>query len=233
VNQLNRQPLASLPAAAQRWLEKALPVDFVPPLSVTIEQEGELEIRGKWTPFRAKGAYKAPPLSFNWQARLRMLPGVWIVAEDGYRGGQSWGGAKLWGIVPMSKRTDPEVLTTQVVRNLGELPWLPSLALSDSTLEWNDAGDSVFEIRCAAGDEEIIVRFDIDEQGDVIRAFSPSRPYDIPEGCAEAPWNYAFGGHREFGGVRIPASAVATYDKEDGAWEYFRGRVVDVAYENN
>jgi hypothetical protein len=162
-----------------------------------------------------------------------MLPGVWIVAEDGHNEGQGWGGAKLWGLLPMGKRTDPEVLTTQIVRNLGELAWIPTLALADSTLEWNDAGENVFEVRSTAGDQKITVRFDIDEQGDVIRAFSPSRPYDVPDGYAEAPWRYEFGDHRDFGGVRIPASAVATYDKNDGAWEYFRGTVVNVTFEDN
>ncbi|MGB3717317.1 MAG: DUF6544 family protein [Candidatus Promineifilaceae bacterium] len=230
MNQLNRQSLVSLLATAQLWLERALPEDLDPPLSVTIEQEGEMEIRGKLTRFRAKGVCKAPPLSFNWQARLQMLPGVWIVAEDGHSEGQGWGGAKLWGILPMGKRTDPEVLTTQVVRNLGELPWLPSLVLSDSTLEWNDVRENVFEVRHTAGDQEVMIRFDVDEHGDVIRAFSPSRPYETTDGYAESPWRCEFSDHREFGGVRIPAAAVATYDKEDGAWEYFRGTIVNITY---
>ena len=112
---------ASLPIAAQRWLERALPQDFDLPSRVRIDQEGSMEIRGKWTPFKASGVYKASPLSFNWRARFQMLPGVWIVAEDGHLGGQGWGSARLWGIIPMGKRTDPEVLITQLVRNLGEL----------------------------------------------------------------------------------------------------------------
>ncbi len=227
-NQVNLVSRAALPSAAQRWLDRALPKDLDFPSSIRIEQEGTMEIRGRWTPFKATGVYKVSPLSFNWRARFRMLPGVWIVAEDGHLDGQGWGSARLWGMIPMGKRTDPEVLTSQLVRNLGELPWLPSFVLADSTLTWVDAGDTAFEVRSSAGDQEISVRFDISDQGDVIRACSPSRPYDVPGGYAEAPWYYEFSDHREFGGVRIPAAAVATFEKGDGAWEYFRGRITSV-----
>jgi hypothetical protein len=221
-------PRTSLPSAAQRWLDRALPEHLDLPSSIQIEQEGTMEVRGQWTPFTAKGTYKASPLSFQWRARFQMLPGVWIVAEDGHRDGQGWGGARLWGIIPMGKRTDPEVLATQLVRNLGELAMLPSFVLTDPALTWSEAGESAFEVRYSAGDREAIVRFEIDDQGDVLRACSPSRPYDVPGGYAEAPWYYAFSDHRDFGGVRIPAAAAATYEKDDGAWEYFRGRITAV-----
>ena len=197
-------------------------------LVIRIEQEGAMEIRGRWTPFTASGVYRAPPLSFNWRAKLAMLPGVWIVAEDGHSDGQGWGSARLWGFLPMGKRTDPEVLKTQVVRNLGELPWLPSFALADPNLKWTGVDDTTFEVRTNAGDQEVMVRFEINEQGDVFRAYSPSRPYDVPEGYAEAPWYYDFGEHREFDGLRNPATAIATYEKDDGDWEYFRCKITSI-----
>lgn len=218
----------SLPPGARRWLDKALPADHVLPSSITIEQEGAMDIRGRWTPFEAIVFYRVSPLSFTWRARLRMLRGVWIVAEDGHQDGEGWGGAKLWGIIPMGKRTGSEVLASQFVRNLGELPWLPSFVLTDPGLKWSDAGDQAFEVRSEAGDREEMVRFEIDDEGDVVRAYSPSRFYDVPDGYAEAPWNYEFGDHREFSGVRIPASAVATFEMEDGPSEYFRGSITSV-----
>lgn len=227
-NQKDRVSRASLPPATQRWLDRALPQNFDFPSSIRIEQEGTMEIRDKWIPFKATGIYKAAPLSFNWRARFLILPGVWIIAEDGHLRGQGWGGARLWGLIPMGKRTDPEVLTVQLVRNLGELPWLPSFVLTDPTLRWTNAGETAFEVRSNAGDREVMVRFEINDQGDVIRAFSPSRPYDIPGGYAEAPWYYDFSDHRDFGGVRIPATAVATFEKDDGPEEYFRGRITSV-----
>jgi hypothetical protein len=160
-----------------------------------------------------------------------MLPGVWIVAEDGHQDGQGWGRAALWGLIPMGERTDPEVLKTQLVRNLGELPWLPSFALADRALRWNGAGECAFEVRTSVGEQEAVVRFGIDDQGDVVRAHSPSRPFDVPGGYAEAPWSYEFSEHREFEGMRMPATGVASFDKNDGPEDYFRGRITSVTFE--
>lgn len=220
----------SLPNAAQRWLENSLPRELDLPSTILIEQEGEMDIRGKWTPFKARGSYKAPPLSFRWEAIFRIMPGVWVVAEDGHVEGQGWGGSKLWGIIPMGKLTDSEVLEMQMVRNLGELAWLPSFALSDTSLKWADAGDSAFEIKSKAGDRELVVRFDVTDQGDIVRAYSPVRPYDVPGGFAESPWYYNFSDHREISAVRVPTAAIATYDKEEGPWQYFRGRITSIAF---
>ena len=223
-------PRESLPAAAQRWLENALPQDFDPPSQILLEQEGTMDIRGKWLPFRAKGSYKASPLSFIWKASFRLLPGVWVVAEDGHAHGRGWGGSRLWGIIPMGKLTDSEVLTIQVVRNIAELAWMPSFLLADPGLTLTEVGDAAFQVTSMAGDSEVVVRFDLNEHGDVIRAFSPSRPYDVPGGFAESPWHYEFSDHADFNGVRIPSAAIATYDKEDGPWEYFHGRITSIDF---
>lgn len=222
---------SSLPPAAQRWLDSALPTSIDIPSSIRIKQEGSLDIRGKWTPFTAKGVYKTSPLSFNWKAKLRILPGVWITAEDGHQDSQAWGNARLWGIISMGSRSDPQVLISQVVRNLGELPYLPPFVLAVPTLRWTEVGENSFEVRSSAGDQEVMVRFEINQQGDIIRAFSPARPYDIPGGYAVAPWHYEFSEHQEFAGVRIPTTAVAIFEKDDGPWEYFQGRVTSLTLE--
>jgi hypothetical protein len=74
------------------------------------------------------------------------------------------------------------------------------------------------------------LHIEINDQGDFIRAYSPSLPYDVPDGYAEAPWYYEFSDHREFGGVWIPAVAVATFERSDGPWEYFRIRITSITF---
>lgn len=224
-NQENVVKRASLPTAAQRWLDRALPQYVAHPSVIQIEQEGTMEVLCRWTPFTASCVYRVSPLSFDWQARFRVLPGAWIVAEDGHSAGQGWGRASLWGVIPMGERTDPEVLITQLVRNLVELAWLPSFVLAEPALVWSDVGETAFEIRFIADEREVMVRFEVDDQGDLIRVHSPARPYDVPGGYAEAPRHYKFSGHGEFGGVRLPAVAVATFEKAEGPQEYFRGQI--------
>jgi hypothetical protein len=230
-NRLNVVSRSSLPSAAQRWLNRALPADLELASTVRIEQEGTIDVRGTWKPFTASGVYEVAPLSFTWRAHVRMLPGVSIVAEDGHRGGEGWGGARLLGIIPLGGRSGPQVLAAQLVRNLAELAWLPSFVLAEPGLRWADHAEAGFEVRSTAGEREVVVRFELNEQNDIVRAYSPARPYDVPGGYAEAPWHYQFSDHREFGAVRIPAAAVATFQKDDGPWEHLRCRVTEVTPE--
>ena len=117
-----------------------------------------------------------------------------------------------------------------MVRNLGELPWLPPFALVNPNLKWTDEGEFAFLVQTSASDQEVSVRFEINDQGEIIRAYSPSRPYDVTDGYETAPWHYAFSEHREVKGWHIPTAAIATFEKEDGPWEYFRGKITSVTF---
>ena len=98
-------------------------------------------------------------------------------------------------------------------------------------LEWINLNETSFEVRCAAGEKEAIVQFEINDQGDIVKAFSPARPYDVPGGYAEAPWYYEFSDHLEFRGMLIPAAAVAMFDKGGTPWKYFQGRVTSLTFD--
>ena len=232
-SQVNLVSRESLPQAAQRWLDRALPADYTFPTTILLEQEGSMDLRNGWTPFTASGVYKGNPLAFTWRARFPMTTGVWFLAEDGHEDSRGWGGIRWWGLIPMGKRTGSEVFASQMVRNLGELPWLPGFALTDTTLNWNEIDETTFEVVHRSEDEELLVRFDINQEGDVIRAYSPARVYDIPRGYADAPWYYNFSDHKEFNGVRMPGRAAATFEKSNGAWEYLRVKILSVKPETD
>jgi len=219
---------ATLPPAARRWLDRAAPASTSTPTHVAISQRGQLESGERWLDFRSEGTYRTDPLAFEWRARLRVMLGIWVIATDGHADGEGWGGAKLWGIRSLGQRSGPEVLATQLIRNIAELAWLPDLATADPALVWTEAGEDAFEISADIPGRKVEVRFDLDSGGDVVRASSPARPYDVPEGYEDAPWACEFSDHRDFGGLRVPASVVATYDLPDEPWEYFRAEIVSI-----
>ena len=218
---------ATLPPNVRRWLDKALPVDATLPNKIVNTQAGEMDIRGKWLPFTARTIYQAQPFAFTWKARFQVMPGVWLTAEDGHNSEAGWGGAKLWGIISTGGRTGPEVLTMQLVRNLAELPWAPQVALAVPNLTWADSSDTTFRVRGEFSGQEVSVTFELNEDDDLIRARA-RRHYDVPDGFVEVDWHVRFSEHQLCEGIRIPISAVATYDKPEGAWEYWRGRITSV-----
>ena len=221
---------STFPSNVRRWLDKAISTDAPVPNKILNRQAGEMDIRGNWMPFTAQTCYQLQPFTFVWKARFKVLPGVWLTAEDGHNSEGGWGGAKLWGIIPLGGRNDPEVLTIQVVRSLAELPWNPQFALAIPNLEWADTGDMTFTVQAIFGGQEVSVNFEINGDDEIVRAFG-QRHYDVPGGFVESGWHYQFADYRDYGGVHIPGSVVATYDKADGAWEYWRGRITSVAAE--
>jgi len=138
----------ALPANVRRWLDHSLPSEASTPKRIINTQEGEIHVRDKWMPFTAETVYERDPFTFVWRARLKMLPGMWVIAEDGHDGEKGWGGSKLWGIIPMGSRRDPEVFRMQLVRSLAELPWMPQFALAITGLEWKDTNNS---LKCRGG----------------------------------------------------------------------------------
>ncbi len=215
---------SSLPPNARRWLDRALPPDAPVPQRVLNTQEGEMDIRGTWMPFTAQTHYQIHPLTFVWEARFKVMPGVWIIAEDGHDATSGWGGSKLWGLIPMGGRKGLEVWMIQRVRSLAELPWKPQLALAIPDLEWQDTGAATFDVRTQVGDQAITIHFTLDADDQIVRA-SSTRYYDVPDGFVSAPWYYDLAEHHDDNGVRIPTSAIATYDKSDGPWTYWRGKI--------
>lgn len=221
-----------LPAAAARWLGRSVPTGTRVPSAISIEQRGSMEANDRWLKFTARGTYQVRPLAFEWRARLRVLPALWVIARDGHDGAEGWGGAWLMGLKRINERRGPEVLPMQLIRNVAELVYLPDMAQAAETLRWSEGdggGADSFVIGRDVGTSEVIVRFEVDPAGDVVRASSPARPIDGPEGFEEVPWRCDYGGHREFDGIRIPTTVVATYEFEDDPWEYFRGEVHSVA----
>jgi Family of unknown function (DUF6544) len=230
------RPAMALPAAAARWLQRSVPPTARTPSRVEIAQRGSMEANGRWLNFTARATYQAQPLAYQWRARLRVLPALWVIARDGHDQGEGWGGAWLMGFKTIHERRGPDVLPMQLIRNLAELAFVPDLAEAAAVRRWSDAherGTDAFEITADvgpydAGTSDVVVRFDVDSEGDLVRAWSPARPIETPEGDQAVPWRCDFSGHRAFDGIRIPTVVVATYEFEEDPWEYFRGEVTAV-----
>ena len=218
---------STLPPNVRRWIDRCVPVETPIPNQILNAQEGEIDVRGKWMRFTARTVYDRQPFAFRWSASIRIMPGVWAAAEDGHDGIKGWGGSKMWGVVPMGGRKGLEVFSMQFVRSLAELPWMPQFVLALPDLAWSDTSDTTFEVRANAAGQEYAVTFELDGGEEIIRA-SSTRPYDIPGGFVEVPWRCEFSNYRRFEGVRIPASAVATYEKSDGDWTYWRGETTSM-----
>jgi hypothetical protein len=85
-------------------------------------------------------------LGFRRRARLRLARVAWIDAEDRLDAEGGYGGARLFGVIPVGSARGPEVTRSQLVRNLAELVVAPRAASRARGLVWMAVGEDAFTL---------------------------------------------------------------------------------------
>jgi len=176
-------------------------------------------------------SFETDGLGFRWQARLRLARFAWVDAEDRLDAEGGYGGARLFGLIPVGSARGPEVTRLQLVRYLAELAFAPLVASRARGLVWSADGDDAFTLAAPGIDADAIVRVTVDEAGDVGSAISPDRPRPNGRtGYLHEPYRLEFARHeRVSSGERIPLRASGTFETADGDWPYWRFEVLDGA----
>ena len=226
---------ADLPPAAQRWLEAALgPTDP----AATSPGQVRLHVRGaicrapgeKWLDWEGRQSFEVGGLGFHWQARIRIARFLWADAEDRLDDDGGYGGGRLMGLIPAGSARGPQVTRSQLVRNLAELAFAPSVVTRAHGLVLTADGNSAFELTAPGIDPGAAVRAVVDEHGDIRQARSPDRPRESGRGTfLHEPYRLEFEAHtRLASGERIPLRATGTFETAGGNWPYWRFEVIEV-----
>jgi hypothetical protein len=218
-------------SALDRWRARALPEPrSEPPRLVRLRLAGEIcrAPGARWVGWTGAQDLEAAKLGFRWQARLQPTSLLWIRAMDALQDDIGVGSVKAWGLIRLIHRTGEAVTTTQLLRNLAELAFVPWSSTANPRLGWRDLGPNGIEVSATAGGVTGIVTFEVDDRGDIVAATAPDRPYEARGELIPTPWRMAFANHAETQGVIVPTVISASYDFPDGRWEYWRSRVLDL-----
>ncbi len=179
--------------------------------------------RGRWLSFTAEQEYEIERVGFEWRARFRAVPLVWMAVTDRYSEGEGLLEARLWNRIPVTRSTGADVAEGQALRYLAELPWVPHAMRANTELEWVGAGPDRVRVATSAAPRGVTLAFDA--AGDVTEASASERPRDgVP-----TPWGGTFADYEEMGGVRIPTRAEVRWELPDEPFAYWRGRVTSFA----
>jgi hypothetical protein len=90
-------------------------------------------------------------------------------------------------------------------------------------------GEDAFTLAAPGIDAGAIVRFTVDDAGDVRSARSSDRPRDHGRaGYMHEPYRLEFDRHASLSsGERIPLRASGTFETADGDWPYWRFEALD------
>jgi hypothetical protein len=218
-----------LPEPVRRYLARALPAGRATPTRVRLTQQGQMWQKPGATPlqFTAVEELAVDRVAFSWRARFPVLGPIAIKVVDSYDGGQGRLEARVLGF-PVVRQAGRETSVGEALRYLAELPWVPFAMTQNRELEWRDLDERSVEVASCVGTERVAVTLELDDAGDIVRTYCPTRPRQVGKTWAARPWSGEFGDYGVVGGVSIPRSAEVRWELPAGPFTYWRGTVTSL-----
>lgn len=119
--------IGALPAPVKRYFETALQAGQAMVATVRFSQQGQFRLNEKkniWQPFQASQFVTMQPPGFDWDARIRMAPGVDVWVHDSYLLGAGSLRAAVLGLVTVADVRDTAASARgELLRYLAEAAW--------------------------------------------------------------------------------------------------------------
>jgi hypothetical protein len=216
-----------VPAIIQSFARRAVRDDLVPK-TVWLSQRGEMRanLGGTWLSFTAEQIIGTREPAFVWRARMQVAPLISARILDCYVDGEGLLEARLFGSLRLARAAGPQASKGELIRYLGELAWVPQAMLHNTRLSWREIDATTIEVSAESEAGPARVRL-IFEDGDVTRIEADDRPRAVGRRLVPTRWEGRCYDYRQMDGRRIPTRATVSWLLEDGAFEYWRGRVTE------
>jgi hypothetical protein len=137
----NVKELDGLPPPVARYFRRVLKDGQPIIAAATIKHIGTFsmsESEDKWAPFTSTQRVVTHRPGFDWDARIRMGPGLNVYVHDSYIDGVGILHASLMGLYTVANvRGTPEVAQGELMRFLPEAAWYPTRLLPSQGVKWD------------------------------------------------------------------------------------------------
>jgi hypothetical protein len=232
----DERDITGLPPPVQRFFRATLRNGQPMVASAHFKPHGEMRMKEDdpaWTPFTSDQLVVVHPAGFDWDARIRMGPGVNAFVHDAYVGGQGMLQAKVLGLVPVANLSGTKAMAeSELMRYLAEAAWYPTALLPSQGVTWTPIDDHKATATLVDGANSVSLDFGFDAAGMIVSVYTPARYGSDKDGVPQfTPWGGQFFDHFVQGGMRIPARGQVGRMSAAGPGTYWRGRIDHVEYE--
>lgn len=225
----------ALPLPVQRYLRRIYNGAAVQADLVRIRQEGlfNLSENGeRWVRFSAEQVTALGEPGFEWDARVRMAPGVTVFVRDAYAAGEGLTEARVFGLWQVAGlRGGGAIAEGQLLRFLAESPWYPMALLPGGLVEWSAVDERSARAALRHGALRVSMVFTFAEDDSVMAVRAEARGRMSGGRLEPAPWQGRFWNYAYRNGVRIPLEGEVSWILPSGPQPYWRGRIVEIGYE--
>lgn len=227
--------LDGLPAPVQRYFRAVLK-DGQPMVAVVkITHEGFFsasETGPKWVTFTSNQLVVTRRPGFDWDARMRMGPGVYVFVHDAYVAGEGLLHASLLGVATLADMRDtPAVAQGELMRFFAEAAWYPTALLPSQGVRWQAVNATSARATIRDGDVSATLLFRFNDAGLIDSVRAETRGRVVNGAVVPTPWVGRFAHYELHDDMRVPVEAEVAWDLPRGPLPYWRGRITAIGYE--
>jgi hypothetical protein len=190
------------------------------------------ETTPNWRTFSSAQIVTTSPPGFDWDARVRMAPGVAAFVHDAYVAGEGLLHAEALGLVTVAEmRGTPDLAHGELLRYLAEAMWYPTALLPGQGVVWTPVDDGSARATLTDGATSVSLDFRFGPDGLIESSFADARPRTADGTVSPTPWRGKAWRYELRSGVRIPIEAEVEWVLPGGPYPYWRGEMTSIDYE--
>jgi hypothetical protein len=227
--------LEGLPPPVQRYFRAVLTAGQSIVTAVRVAHEGQFNMgktQAQWRPFTSDQLVITRRPGFDWDARMRMAPGMHVFVHDAYVAGEGTLHATLFGLITLADvRGTPEVAEGELMRFLAEAAWYPTALLPSQGVRWDAMDDTSARASLVDVATTVSLEFRFDAEGLINTVHAAARYRTVNGALVATPWQGRFWAHEVRDGMRVPMQGEVAWLLPEGPSPYWHGRITDIVYE--
>ncbi len=222
---------AKLPPPVKAWLDQAAPPGSPEIIIARVRQAGSFRPEGgRWLPMNAEQYFLARPPAFVWQARIWLMPVIWLQGRDIYHNRAGSFQGSLLSLIPLVGGVGPEANLASLQRWISEAVWLPTALWPSEQVKWSSLGPKQAKVVVSDGELRAEGEFSFSEDGLPQSFLCQERYRDLPSGMKKQPWSVRYSNYQHLKGYLVPIQAEVAWLPMGKEYPYGRIKLEGVWY---
>ncbi|MDZ7838847.1 MAG: DUF6544 family protein [Actinomycetota bacterium] len=216
--------IEKLPPPLQRYFDYCLtPGQQVPSIAL-VRQSGFIKTResSSWLPVSAVQYFDGRDPAFIWIARVSTSLGGWLSARDMYHRGKGNMLIRWLSIFTVTSAQGKEMDISSLIRYVSELTFCPTALIFSANINWEAIGRDRVRASITDGSHIAGIEFDINKQGQIIRACTVDRYRQGNGRWGKQEWIGTYSNYCQFNGMMIPTDIKAEWKSGQKSFNYVK-----------
>jgi len=229
---VKKTDIDKLPISVQKWMvySQVLGKDRI--VTAKVEQEAQMRLKKEqsWMPLKAEQYFTFEEPGFIWNAKIKMAPLIHIAGKDKYIDGKGNMLIKIMSLITVADGKGQKVDQGTLLRFLAETVWSPTAALEDY-INWEEIDDHSAKATMSYKGVVASGIFTFGKSGEV-KNFTAQRYGDFNGEYSLETWSIDVSEYKEFSGIKVPTKGEITWKLNDGDFNWYNFKVINVEYNN-